>query len=102
MCELNRVDLLQNHPKVKDILAKSKAQPRKRLGHIYDLVKGKRICEGGDEMEQTNPDELAENPAAAKKVIETIRSLVMKSVVVGQHLCKSTCTDNCSLNINFK
>ncbi|XP_064638126.1 DNA-directed RNA polymerase II subunit RPB1-like [Lineus longissimus] len=40
-----------NHPKVKDILAKSKGQPRKRMAHVYDLVKGKNICEGGDEMD---------------------------------------------------
>ena len=34
---------------------KSKGQPRKRMTHIYDLCKGKKICEGGDEMD-TNPD----------------------------------------------
>ena len=34
---------------------KSKGQPRKRITHIYDLCKGKKICEGGDEMD-TNPD----------------------------------------------
>ena len=30
-------------------------QPRKRLTHVYDLCKGKKICEGGDEMD-LNPD----------------------------------------------
>ena len=37
---------------------KSKGQPRKRIGHIYDLCKGKKICEGGDEMDANadNPD----------------------------------------------
>ena len=34
---------------------KSKGQPRKRMSHNYDLSKGKKICEGGDEMD-TSPD----------------------------------------------
>lgn len=41
----------QNNPKIKDILTKSKGQPRKRLTHVYDLCKGKNICEGGEEMD---------------------------------------------------
>ena len=41
----------QNNPKIKDILAKSKGQPKKRLTHVYDLCKGKNICEGGEEMD---------------------------------------------------
>uniref|UniRef100_A0A671QSR8 DNA-directed RNA polymerase subunit n=1 Tax=Sinocyclocheilus anshuiensis TaxID=1608454 RepID=A0A671QSR8_9TELE len=40
-----------NNPKIKDILVKSKGQPRKRLTHVYDLCKGKNICEGGEEMD---------------------------------------------------
>ena len=47
MCVL----LIQNHPKIKDVLAKSKGQPRKRMAHVYDMIKGKNICEGGDEMD---------------------------------------------------
>merc|ERR1719470_351271 len=43
------------NPKIKEIVMKSKGQPRKRITHIYDLCKGKKICEGGDEMD-TNPD----------------------------------------------
>ena len=43
------------NPKIKEIVMKSKGQPRKRMTHIYDLCKGKKICEGGDEMD-TNPD----------------------------------------------
>ena len=34
---------------------KSKGQPRERMAHVYDLGKGKEICEGGDEMD-LNPD----------------------------------------------
>lgn len=30
---------------------KSKGQQRKRLAFIYDLCKGKNICEGGDELD---------------------------------------------------
>lgn len=30
---------------------KSKGQPRRRLAFVYDLCKGKNICEGGDEMD---------------------------------------------------
>lgn len=41
----------QNNPKIKDILTKSKGQPRKRLTHVYELCKGKNICEGGEEMD---------------------------------------------------
>ncbi|GIY87708.1 DNA-directed RNA polymerase II subunit RPB1 [Caerostris extrusa] len=40
-----------NNPKIKEIIAKSKGQPRKRLAHVYDLCKGKNICEGGDEID---------------------------------------------------
>ncbi|KAJ7351031.1 hypothetical protein OS493_037213 [Desmophyllum pertusum] len=42
------VNVVRNNPKVKDVLSKSQTQPLKRLQHIYDLCKGKRICEGGD------------------------------------------------------
>jgi len=46
------VCLWQNHPKVRDIVVKSKGQLRKRMAHIYDLCKGKNICEGGDEIDK--------------------------------------------------
>ena len=36
---------------MKEILQKTKGQPRKRFAHLYDLCKAKNICEGGDEME---------------------------------------------------
>ncbi|KAG1660851.1 DNA-directed RNA polymerase II subunit RPB1 [Nymphon striatum] len=39
-----------NH-KMKEIISKTKGQPRKRLAHVYDLCKGRNICEGGDEMD---------------------------------------------------
>ena len=43
---------LQQHPSVKAVLAKSKGQPRKRMTHMYDLCKAKKVCEGGDEMDK--------------------------------------------------
>ncbi|XP_013419697.1 DNA-directed RNA polymerase II subunit RPB1-like isoform X2 [Lingula anatina] len=45
-----------NNPKIKEIIGRSKGQPRKRLAHVYDLCKGKNICEGGDEMDK-EPEE---------------------------------------------
>jgi DNA-directed RNA polymerase II subunit RPB1 len=30
---------------------KSEGQPRKRLAYVYDLCKGKNICEGGEDMD---------------------------------------------------
>lgn len=36
---------------------KSKGQPRKRLACVYDLCKGKNICEGGDEMDINKEDD---------------------------------------------
>lgn len=42
----------QTNPKIKTILTKSKGQPRKRLLHVYELCKGKNICEGGEEMDE--------------------------------------------------
>ncbi|XP_064614759.1 LOW QUALITY PROTEIN: DNA-directed RNA polymerase II subunit RPB1-like [Liolophura sinensis] len=53
-------------PKIKDIVSKSKGHPRKRLAHVYDLCKSKRMCEGGDEMD-TKLGESTEENAEAKK-----------------------------------
>ncbi|XP_029177785.1 DNA-directed RNA polymerase II subunit RPB1 [Nylanderia fulva] len=40
-----------HNPKIKEIVMKTKGQPRKRLAFVYDLCKSKSICEGGDEMD---------------------------------------------------
>ncbi|XP_003425653.2 DNA-directed RNA polymerase II subunit RPB1 [Nasonia vitripennis] len=42
-----------HNPKIKEIIMKTKGQPRKRLTFVYDLCKSKNICEGGDEMDIT-------------------------------------------------
>ncbi|KAG8036703.1 hypothetical protein G9C98_004025 [Cotesia typhae] len=39
------------NPKIKEVVMKTKGQPRKRLAFIYDLCKTRKICEGGDEMD---------------------------------------------------
>jgi DNA-directed RNA polymerase II subunit RPB1 len=36
---------------MKEVVMKSEGQPRKHLTLVYDLCKGKNICEGGDEMD---------------------------------------------------
>ncbi|XP_063701054.1 DNA-directed RNA polymerase II subunit RPB1 [Culicoides brevitarsis] len=42
-----------SNPKIKEVVMKSKGQPRKRLTYVYDLCKGKKICEGGEDMDMT-------------------------------------------------
>jgi len=48
---------LQHNPKIKEIVMKTKGQPRKRLAFVYDLCKSKSICEGGDEMDINKENE---------------------------------------------
>ncbi|XP_037788401.1 DNA-directed RNA polymerase II subunit RPB1-like [Penaeus monodon] len=51
------------HPKVREIVTKSKGQPRKRLLHVYNLCKGKMICEGGDEVDIVKePEDVGQHP----------------------------------------
>jgi len=45
---------LQSGANVKDVVSKTKMHPRKRLAAIYDLCKGKKLCEGGDEFDKEN------------------------------------------------
>ncbi|KAK0182048.1 hypothetical protein PV327_000219 [Microctonus hyperodae] len=54
-----------HNPKIKEVVMKTKGQPRKRLIFVYDLCKSKNICEGGDEMD-INKDGI-EVPAADRK-----------------------------------
>lgn len=77
------LSLLQNNPKIKDILIKSKGQPRKRLTHVYELCKGKNICEGGEEMDNKfgMEQQETEEDITKEKVIVFIVALL--SVVLG-------------------
>ena len=49
--------LSQSGQNVKSIISKTKLHPRKRLASIYDLCKGKKMCEGGDEFDKENQNE---------------------------------------------
>ncbi|XP_069180838.1 DNA-directed RNA polymerase II subunit RPB1-like [Procambarus clarkii] len=51
------------YPKIREIVTKSKGQPRKRLQHVYNLCKGKMICEGDEIDVNKDPDD----PTMAKK-----------------------------------
>ncbi|XP_071838270.1 DNA-directed RNA polymerase II subunit RPB1-like isoform X1 [Apostichopus japonicus] len=42
-----------DHPKAKDVISKSRGYPRKRLVHMYDLCRAKKVCEGGEELDST-------------------------------------------------
>ncbi|XP_078050939.1 RNA polymerase II subunit RpII215 [Augochlora pura] len=54
-----------HNPKIKEIVMKTKGQPRKRLTFVYDLCKSKNICEGGDEMDINKENQ--EQQAADRK-----------------------------------
>ncbi|XP_033326312.2 RNA polymerase II subunit RpII215 [Megalopta genalis] len=54
-----------HNPKIKEIVMKTKGQPRKRLTFVYDLCKSKNICEGGDEMDINKENQ--EQPSAERK-----------------------------------
>lgn len=72
--DLNKFEyfFLKTHPKIKEIVMKSKGQPRKRLTFVYDLCKGKNICEGGDEMDITkeNMEDIAQNVSALLSLVQ--------------------------------
>lgn len=56
---------------MKDIIARSKGHPAKRLAHVYDLCKTRKICEGGDEMDtklEKNADEEGGGEGGKKQV----------------------------------
>ncbi|XP_022650291.1 DNA-directed RNA polymerase II subunit RPB1-like isoform X2 [Varroa destructor] len=42
-----------NHPRMREILQKTKHNQRQRLDKVYELCKVKQVCEGGDEIEKT-------------------------------------------------
>ncbi|XP_037032570.1 DNA-directed RNA polymerase II subunit RPB1 [Bradysia coprophila] len=52
------------NPKIKEIIIKTKGQPRKRLTYVYDLCKGKKVCEGGEDMDLTKDAQLDPNKKA--------------------------------------
>ena len=68
----------QSNPKLKEIIAKTELNPRKRMQHVYDLCKSKNICEGGDIMDQqfdaalANPDEQRDPKKVSESMFEAV------------------------------
>eukprot|EP00096_Caligus_rogercresseyi_P015669 TRINITY_DN813_c1_g1_i1.p1 TRINITY_DN813_c1_g1~~TRINITY_DN813_c1_g1_i1.p1 ORF type:complete len:1950 (-),score=566.84 TRINITY_DN813_c1_g1_i1:630-6479(-) len=73
------------HPKIKEIVMKSKGQPRKRMSHVYDLCKGKNICEGGDEMDTNNPNEENKSHGGCGRYQPTIRRVGLELTAEWKH-----------------
>ena len=46
------VCVLKSEEKIKDIISKTRTNPRRRLQYIYDIAKTKSICEGADTGEK--------------------------------------------------
>ena len=44
--------VLKSEEKIKDIISKTRTNPRRRLQYIYDIAKTKSICEGADTGEK--------------------------------------------------
>lgn len=65
---------------MKDILLKSQNQPLKRLQHIYDLCKGKRVCEGGDIVDEKLPSQDIDE--AEKKMVRLCAMLICFSASI--------------------
>lgn len=64
---------------------KSKGQPRKRLTFVYDLCKGKNICEGGDEMDVNK--ENADDPNIQQvRIICTVQYVQLVSYRLVLHI----------------
>lgn len=51
----------KDSPKVKEILIKTRTDSKKRLVLIAELCKSKKICEGGDELDDVNQEEPADD-----------------------------------------
>ncbi|CAJ0594393.1 unnamed protein product [Cylicocyclus nassatus] len=51
----------KDNQRVKDILRKTQGNPRRRLALIYDICKSKVVCDGGNEIENQNPEEGGED-----------------------------------------
>lgn len=55
----SRLLIDKDSEKVKDVIAKTRGNPRRRMAMIYDMCKSKSVCEGADtlEMDAENMDE---------------------------------------------
>ncbi|KAH3803869.1 hypothetical protein DPMN_132139 [Dreissena polymorpha] len=63
---------------MKDIIQRSKGHPAKRLAHVYDLCKSRKICEGGEEMDTKleKADDEGGGGDEQKKVSELLLAIV--------------------------
>jgi hypothetical protein len=76
----------QTNPKIKEVVMKTKGQPRKRLTFVYDLCKGKNICEGGDEMDlQKENDDPNNQQVSAVSIVH----LFAKMFAICHFCCRS-------------
>ena len=56
-----------------EVLARSVGQPKKRLSHVYDLCRTRRICEGGDTLDNkfaTGTEEDGEEKVSEKLYVD--------------------------------
>jgi hypothetical protein len=89
-------DHFQTNPKIKEVVMKSKGQPRKRLTFVYDLCKGKNICEGGDEMDihkenSDDPNIQQVSLICTEHLLSLFLILLETSSVVGKDHCGVVC-----------
>jgi len=77
----------QANPKIKEVVMKTKGQPRKRLTFVYDLCKGKNICEGGDEMDLQKENDDPNNQQVSAVCITHLLAQIMaaRSFCCGSH-----------------
>ncbi|CAB4056971.1 RPB1 [Lepeophtheirus salmonis] len=55
------------------------------MSHVYDLCKGKNICEGGDEMDTTNPAEGSKSHGGCGRYQPTIRRVGLELTAEWKH-----------------
>ena len=61
------IHFFQDNPKMKEAIQRSKGNPKKRLEVVYNLCKGRTICEGGTDLD-TKKDENEGSIDEKKKV----------------------------------
>ncbi|CAD5225568.1 unnamed protein product [Bursaphelenchus okinawaensis] len=50
----------KDNPRVQDVLQKTKGNPRRRMALIYDMCKAKAVCEGVDNLDGANLEDLTD------------------------------------------
>ena len=53
-------------------MSKTQGHARKRIAHVYELCKGKKTCEGGDEIDEKLDGTVGDNEV--KKVMRGINN----------------------------